>query len=360
MYAWGGPKMEAAGATLVERTGESAVMGLPGPGKIAEHMAINRRVARWLGLGLAGVHIPVDSPGANFPICKITRRAGLRIVHLVAPQVWAWGSWRTAKLRRLTDLVLCLLPFEEEWFLARNVPAKFIGHPLFDEPIDAAAAAARAAHLGKGTPKLALMPGSRPAEMTRCFPVLLNAYDRLRKDFPETTGVVAATSERTATRLREIANNRGGWPQELRLIAADTDAAVAWCDFALVVSGTVTLQIARQFKPMVAFYNPGRLKYVLAKLLVSTEMFTLPNLIAGRRVIPEFIPHFGDGEVLAVEVIKLLRRTGYADEQRENLAQVSARFRGRHAASSAADAIETVAGIVRAPAFGTDPTLVHA
>lgn len=351
IYAWGGPKMEKAGAVIVQRTGENAVIGMPGVKKILEHRKINRSIAKWLRTGpLAGrrgcVHVPVDSPAANFPICAMTKRAGMKVVHLVAPQVWAWASWRVHKLRRLTDLVLCLLPFEEEWFQSRAVPARFVGHPLFDEPVDLEALAPRAARIPGGAPKLALMPGSRPAEMSGCFPVLLDAFARIRAVYPDAAGVVAATKPETAQYLREIASELGGWPAGLHMVASDTDAAIAWCDFALVVSGTVTLQITRQVKPMVALYRPTKLLYYSVGFwLVRPPHFTLPNLVAGRRIVPEFIPHFGDGEPLALEIIKLLRRDGYADDQRENLAAVVRRFRGKNAAVESADALERVLGL---------------
>ncbi|MBX3386802.1 MAG: hypothetical protein KF768_09540 [Phycisphaeraceae bacterium] len=376
IYAWGGPKMERAGATIVERTGESAVMGLPGVGKIIEHMGINRRARRWIRQGRASLHVPVDSPAANFPICRYSKRRGLRVMHLVAPQIWAWGRWRIRKLRRCTDRVLCLLPFEEGWFLARGVSARFVGHPLFDEPLDEDGLARRAEEIEREVEaisrsyrkgigprlRLGLMPGSRPSEIRACFPVLLDAYRRLQADFPDTTGVVAATTPEVASRLREIAQTTdhgggGGWPRGLHVVIADTDAAIRWCDFALVVSGTVTLQIARQFKPMVAMYRPGWLVYqLLARWLVTTEHFTLPNLIAGRRIIPELIPHFGDGEALAVEVIKLLRRDGYADDQRVNLRAIASMFDGTNAARAAADEIERLLGL-RATNSGTAPSV---
>lgn len=363
MYAWGGAKMEAAGAVIVERTGQNAVMGVPGLGKIIEHYQINRRIGRWLREGPLSkmdrsrgvlLHVPVDSPAANFPICKLTRARGYKVVHLVAPQVWAWASWRIRRLKRLSNLVLCLLPFEEEWFMVRGVQAKFVGHPLFDEPLDMVEVNRRAARLhdhgGEGSPKIALMPGSRPAEMMRCFPALLDAFARVRKDFPDACGVVAATSPQSAQTLRAIASEHGGWPSGLQVVAGDTDAAVAWCDFALVVSGTVTLQIARQLKPMVAIYRPSKvIYYLIMKWLVSTRYFTLPNLIAGQRVITEFIPHWGDGEDLAVEVLKFVRREGYAQTQREGLQAVIGKFSGKNAAVESADAIERMLGITPAP-----------
>lgn len=370
IYAWGGPKMAAAGATIVQRTGDDAVVGVPGFKKIIEHRAINRGISRWLRQGLVSLHVPVDSPAANFPICKIARRRRLRIVHLVAPQIWAWGSWRIKKLRRLTDMVLCLLPFEELWFLERGVPAKFIGHPLFVEPLNYPALDRRAAELGTGTPKIALMPGSRPKEIEGCFAVLLDAFMRLRKDFPQSRAVVAATRPEVAERLHQIASESvakpgepalppGTWPEGVSVAIGETDAVVRWCDYALVVSGTVTLQIAKQYRPMVAMYRPNRLMYhALARWLVLTEVFTLPNLIAGRRIIPELIPHFGDGEALAVEVIKLMRRTGYADDQRDALRKVVEKFQGINAAEIAVDEIEKILGLESGGDTRTLPVLL--
>jgi lipid-A-disaccharide synthase len=357
IYAWGGPKMRAAGAELIEETGANAVMGMPGAGKILEHVKIHKRIGRWMLEGKALLHVPVDSPGANFPVAKLAKKRGLKVVHLVAPQVWAWASWRIRKLKKRTDQVLCLLPFEEEWFMARGVPAKFVGHPLFDEPLDLEAIQKRADEYGAKVnapvgaiggvgPRVALMPGSRPQEMVRCFPILLDAYNRLRRDFPGALGMVAATKPESVKKLQELAAAHGGWPSGLGIVSGDTDAVVRWCDYAMVVSGTVTLQIARQGKPMVAFYCPSWLMYQLvARWLVSTELFTLPNLIAGRKIMPELIPHFGDGDALAVEIIKFMRRPGYADDQRENLAAVCRRFAGRNCAAGAADAIEKAMGL---------------
>lgn len=345
MYAWGGPKMERAGATIVARTGQNAVMGIPGGGKIVEHLKINRAVKRWLRDHPVALHVPVDSPAANFPICRIAKASGARVVHLVAPQVWAWAEWRVNKLRRLTDLVLCLLPFEEPWFGMRGVKARFVGHPLFDEPLDYAEIDARIERAGwsnAGKPRLALMPGSRPAEWARSFPILLDMFNRLRADFPETVAVVAATRPDVADRFREIARERGGWPPGMHIAVGDTDAVVRWCEFAVVVSGTVTLQVAKQLKPMVTFYRPGKFMYhVAGRWLVSTNLFTLPNLTAGSKVVPELIPYFDEnGEALAIEVIKLMRRPGYADDQRAALAKVVKMFEGRNAAIAAADEIE--------------------
>ncbi len=355
IYAWGGPKMEAAGATIVERTGEHAVMGIPGVGKIIEHIQINRRIEEWLDRYRVAVHIPVDSPDANFPICAMAKERGIRVVHLVAPQLWAWREGRIKKLRRLSDLVLCLLPFEEHWFLSRGVPAKFVGHPLFDVPLDVEALDQAASAIGAGQPKIALMPGSRPSEVKRSFFPLFDAFKRLKKDFPTLRGCFAVTRPAVEAYLRQRVRemdgsaDSSGWPDGLSVMVGQTDAVIRWCDFALVASGTVTLQVARQHKPMVTFYRFGKTwrlpLSVIGRLMFTTRLFTLPNLIAGKRIIPELVPHYGDGEPLAIGVYRLLRQPGYADDQRAALEAVCKKFEGHSAAKLSADAIEQIAGL---------------
>jgi lipid-A-disaccharide synthase len=360
IHAWGGPRMARAGATIVERTGDDAVMGMPGYKKIQEHREINDRIARWVRVNPVRVHVPVDSPGANFPICAITRAAGARVVHLVAPQIWAWGRWRIHKLRRRTDLVLCLLPFEEGFFQRRHVNARFIGHPLFDEPINEGALDARAQALaaatGGGSPRIALMPGSRPAELAHNFPLLLDAFRALRDSHPGLSGVVAATKPAVAERLRAMAESAsgGGWPERLGMAVTDTDAVVRWCDLALVVSGTVTLQIARQLKPMVVVYRGSRIFYYgFAKWILATKYFALPNVLAHREIVPEFAPHFGGADKIVRAARRLLDSPEQAADVRAELARVVGLFQGRNASAAAADAIEEVAGLL--PARAPEP-----
>lgn len=348
IWAWGGPKMQAAGAQLVARTGGDAVMGMPGLAKIREHRQINRDIARWLGEHPEVVlHVPVDSPAANFPICAIAKQLNRQVVHLVAPQLWAWGPWRIRKLRRCTDLVLCLLPFEQDWFAAHDVPARFIGHPLFDEALDLAALDGRAGEMARatnGAPNIAILPGSRPAEIRRNFPVMLNAFNALRVRHQGARAVVAAVTETAREDLYARANLHGGWPQAMDVVVGETDAVIRWCDFALVVSGTVTLQIAKQAKPMVIMYKTNELMFKLvASRVLTTEHFALPNLIAGREAIPELIPYFKDRGQLVEAAERLIAEPDVRAAQATALREIVARFDGMEAAREAADAIEEIA-----------------
>lgn len=345
IFAWGGPKMEKAGATLVERTGDDAVMGVPGLAKVREHRAINRRIAAWIDRQRGSddevrLHVPVDSPAANGPICAIAKARGLRVVHLVAPQIWAWGRWRIRTLRARTDLVLCVLPFEQRFFERRGVPARFIGHFIFDRPLDIAELDRRAAALPRGEPKLALMPGSRPAELQRNFPVMLRTVASVRDHFPGLRGVVACTNPQVEKTLRAIAEQHGGWPDHLTTVIGDTDTAVRWCDAALVKSGTVTLQVARQLKPMVIFYKKGTmLFFACVRLIVATRLFTLPNVLAARKIVPEFVPHFGGPRPIIDAMLRVLNDDEERARQRRELAALIRKFDGLDARQLAADAI---------------------
>lgn len=356
MFAWGGRHMARAGATIVEHTGDDAVMGMPGIQKIIEHQRINQRIDAWMGEHKPALHVPVDSPAANTPICEIAKRHGIRVVHLVAPQIWAWGRWRIHKLRRVTDLVLCMLPFEPEFFARRRVPAKYIGHFLFDKPLDVEALDRRAATFGEGPVRVAMMPGSRPDELKRNFPTLLGAYALLRKAHPELVGVVAATSDAVADQLRRMAQEHGGWPEGLGVVVRDTDAVIRWCTLALVKSGTVTLQVAKQRRPMVVFYKKSNpLFFLFARAILATRVFSLPNVLARRRIVPEFIPHFGGPRPIVRAAEKLIASPEAVKLQQAEIDKVLASFANINASHAAADAIEEVLGLraaLAAPAPG--------
>ena len=400
IVAWGGPKMRAAGAEIIEETGHEAAMGLPGAKKIAEHLAMNKRIGAWVKANAPALHVPVDSPAANFPICEMTKASGAKVVHLAAPQVWAWAQHRVKKLRRLTDLVLCLLPFEEAWFQARGVPARFIGHPMFDGgegaeadrhggtearrheggeqshasadqsrdregAVSSASGAASAedrsltvaalkdtefARFGlptreSATPRLAFLPGSRPGEWRSNFPAMLDVWRHVASRWPGAAGAVAASSDAAERALRDLAAAHGGWPERLVVAQQAVDACATWCDAALTVSGTVTLQLTKHGAPMVVMYRIPSWKYwAVGRWVVRSEFATLPNLIAGRLVVPEFVPYAGGPGRIIADVERLLADAGAREKQREGLRAVGTKFGGKRSAEEAAEAILQLLG----------------
>jgi len=335
--ALGGEKMAAAGAEIVERTGENPVMGLPGLETIIEHMELNDRIVGWLEQNRIDLHVPVDSPAANFPVCRMTKAAGARVVHVVAPQMWAWGHWRVKKLRRLTDLVLCLLPFEPEWFRARGVPAAFIGHPIFDE-------APRNYEKAPGEPALAVLPGSRSKEFQRVFPLQLEMLRAVSASRPGLRAQLAAVSERALAEMREVAARCGGWPEHLEPVVGDVDRVIGGADAVLACSGTVTLRVARLRTPMVVVYRVEPVGYAtIGKRIVRKGFRALPNIAAHGAglgpVVPEFIPLEGPARPAIAALEELLSDEDARAAQAAGLDRVARLFEGRRSAEEAAGRI---------------------
>jgi lipid-A-disaccharide synthase len=336
VYAWGGPKMERAGAVIIERSAEDGAMGL---GALKRAGYVRRQIAaikRWSKAHRVLVHVPVDSPAANFPICKALRKGGARTVHLVAPQLWAWGPWRIGKLRRRTDLVLCLLPFEEAWFRERRVPARFIGHPAVNRELDAAALRNEAAMFPKGTPRVVILPGSRSGEVRKNIRFLMRVYHEAQTRHADVCGLIVAANARLAQMIRDTFDVL---PTGVHVVSANADAAIHWCDCALAVSGTISLDLARQRKPMVGVYRVGGFARALALVLLRTKHRLLPNILAGRRIVPEFVPYAGGPMKVAMAMSPMLSDTKVLATQAAELDRVVRLFDGKNPAKEGADLV---------------------
>lgn len=333
VYAWGGPKMEEAGATLLGRTADSPAMGLSALSKVGSVRKEIRRVKRWSREYRVLAHVAVDSPAANFPICRVMKKRGARIAHLAAPQLWAWGGWRIGKLRRLTDVVLCLLPFEEQWFKDRGVPAKFIGHPRVNNALDAAAVAQDVGGLPAGSPRIAMFPGSRPHEVAANVRLLAATFTELKDRHQGMNGVIFAANPDLAAIVRKKIKV---FPTGLHLTVGKAEAGASWCDMALAVSGTVTLDLAARRKPMIGVYKVGLLSWLMSKLLLRTHYRLLPNIVAGREIVPEFVPHVGGAMPIVKAATHLLHDSKNLATQSEELNRICLRFANKRPAEEAA------------------------
>lgn len=344
IYALGGPKMEAAGATLIETTTERAHMLTGALGQVQAHRERLKRLAAWLEANHVRVHIPVDSPAANWSICKLVRKhmPGARIIHLVAPQMWAWAPWRVGKMRRLSDHALCLLPFEPEWFARHGVDATFIGHPLYDP--DHAAPARSGPPLPRSELRLAILPGSRKSEVDGNLPGMLEAFERAREEHPHIVGVIAARNEETRAWIEEhvkLTKLYGDARHCLQVCVGRADEVIDWATLVLVTSGTASLQVAARSRPMVIVYRTSRLLwYSISWWLLKTRTFGLPNVIAERqgmgRIVPEVIPYFGDSFAISDELDPLLRAPDRREKQLASLEKVSQLFEGKRYGQEAA------------------------
>ncbi len=362
VYAFGGPKMAAAGAELVEQTTEKPVMGADALAEIKAHKARLKRFKAWLKEHPIDGLVPVDSPGANWSICAAFREVQpkSRIVHLVGPQIWAWGTWRIRKLRRLTDHVLCLLPFEPAWFGERGVAGTFVGHPLYEtEPeIDLSGLPTDGGVPGSSSPKttspkrIVILPGSRASEIHRNVPLMMKVVNQIneRLDQPIDWLVALRTPEdqpRYEAAGGHVARARDDSGTSFTMVHGRTDDAIDWSEAVLAVSGTVTLQVAARHRAQVAMFEGPNLQwYLFGQFIIRTRTFTLPNLIhewmsraqqaAGQaaegetpiplRAIPEIIPCLGRFEPVAEALEELLSDPSAAVAQQEAAARIRAEF----------------------------------
>jgi len=340
----GGARMAAAGVELIAETVGRASM-ITGPFRqLAYYWRLIRRVARAMGDHRPWVHVPVDAPAMNWHLARAARRRDVPVAYYIAPQVWAWAPWRVGKLRRLTDAVACILPFEEDYLRRRGVNAHFVGHPLFDglpppDPPDLAAAAA------SGRWRIALLPGSREGEIADHAPAMVEVMEALSSRLPSATFTFAAVDGRAAETLARV-TARADLPVEV----GRTASVLAGSHFAVTVSGTATLAAAAFGVPMVVVYRVSRVGYALVgRWLVRSRHIALVNILAGREVVPELMPWHGSaGEVIgACEA--LLGDVGALARARAALLDVAEPLRTTASSRAADRAAEVVAGAMRAP-----------
>lgn len=248
----------------------------------------------------------VDYPSFNLRLAAHARSRGIKVYYYIAPKVWAWKSWRVRKMKQVIDRVFSILPFEPEWFAERGLDVTYVGNPSVGEIEERIAALppradfCRRHGLDPQRPILAIVPGSRRGEIRCNLPVMRDVARR----HPSMQAVVAAAPALDPGLYRAI------WPDAL-LVEGDTTAVMRHAEAALVTSGTATLECALCRTPQVACYraNGSRLSYNIMKRLIKCPFVTLPNLIAGRQVIPEMLVHLCTPEAVDKELTQLLGDT---------------------------------------------------
>ena len=287
-----GPAMVAAGCEQWEPAESLAVMGLVEPLRhIPRLLRLRKELARRWIASPPDVFIGIDAPDFNLGLeCKL-RRAGIRTAHYVSPSIWAWRAGRVRKIRKAADTVLCILPFEPPLYEQHDVHAVFVGHPKAHEaPEHVDQELARQA-LGIGDDAVvAVMPGSRRGEVQRLGSILVNAASRIAVARPDAQFVTPVASPRLRP-LFEQQLVEAGMTDRFTLVDGQAQVVMAAADVVLQASGTAVLEAALLRKPAVAAYRLAPLSYLIIKYLLRVNMahYTLPNLLAGETLVPEFM-----------------------------------------------------------------------
>ncbi len=288
-----GDKMTEAGCKKLWDIEQVNVMGLSEVlKKLPSVLQLRRTIIKHYSANRPDVFIGVDSPDFNFKIERVLRKSGVKTIHYVSPSVWAWRAKRIKKIKKSTDLMLCLFPFEVDFYNLHKQPAIFVGHPLAEK------LKPRKEHTVNK--RILLMPGSRESEVKTLLPELLVAVQLMLKKDPEIKFSLSLAND-----------NLKYWVEiqiqgfSIDLSVGDAHEKIRNSDLVIVASGTATLEVALLAVPMVVIYKLSSLSYQIVKRLLNTKNISLPNKILGKKVVPELIQSDVSGKNICDQAMKL-------------------------------------------------------
>lgn len=310
----GGPRMVRQGFKSHFPQDRLAVMGLIEPLKrLPELLGIRRQLRERYINEPPSAFIGIDSPDFNLDLELGLRRHGIKTVHYVSPSVWAWRQGRLKKIAAAVDLMLALFPFEKQFYQGHNVPVSFVGHPLADDfPLEPDSHAARD-HLQLsewiGSRRVvALMPGSRESEVERLGGLFLEVARCCLIRQPDLCFLIPSANERRHSQLQQLLET-GPRDFPVRLVPGQSQQVMSASDAVLMASGTASLEAMLLKKPMVIAYKVAPMSYWLLRRLVRVPFIGLPNLLAGRELVPEFIQNDATAEAISASLLSYFEET---------------------------------------------------
>jgi lipid-A-disaccharide synthase len=294
---WPDVELHGVGGERMKEAGVKVFSGIAGAFGLTEALAAYREVKRtyaetihMLKTASPQLVVLIDYPDFNFRVGKQARNMGIRVLYYVSPQVWAWRRGRVRTMASFVDRMAVILPFEEELYREAGVPCEFVGHPILDEmermPADREEAK-RTLGLERDRPCLAVLPGSRRAELARHLPVLLDVVRQFKREFADYTYVLPLAQNVEKDEYREHLDSLAR--EGVRIIKGDAVLAYTASELAVVASGTAALQGVFRGVPLVVIYKASPLTFWVARLLVSVRYVNIANLILNRPMVPELL-----------------------------------------------------------------------
>jgi lipid-A-disaccharide synthase len=314
MLGLGGERMRSAGVELLFHVEQLSFMGFF---EVISHLPFMRKVLRTSAQTLRRERpelvILVDYPGFNLRLATEARKLGLKVMYYIGPQIWAWGKSRLERIRRDVDKMVVILPFEEELYRDAGVDCEFVGHPLLEEISFNSDREEFYGHLGIPREKLilGLLPGSRPQEVKRILPIMLKAAQKVTEKVSQIVPVVGLAPSLRAEIVRPYLRAYG---KEVRLLQDGIYDLMSHSHLMMVASGTATLETAIAGTPFVIVYKTSLLTYLLARRMILIPYIGLVNVVAGKKIVPEFVQGRAKAEKISAELLSLLR-----DRQRYEL-----------------------------------------
>jgi len=319
-FGIGGPSMEEAGARILFRASEVAVVGIT---EVLPKMRIIRRALHGLKDALEDnppdLVMLIDYPGFNLNLAKKAHDLGIPVLYYIPPQVWAWRERRVKKIAERVDRAAVILPFEKEFYSGCGIQVEYVGHPLLDGMENGRSSEQVREDLGIGGvqfPVVGLLPGSRNEEIARHLPPIVSAAEIISRTYPKLSCILPLASTVDKEFVKPYLENA---QVDVVVHSGNTREVLRACDLALIASGTATLEAAITGTPMVILYRVSVLTYLLGKLLAKVSHIGLVNLVAGREIVPELIQGDAIDTRLAEEGLCLLEDEARREEMKEDL-----------------------------------------
>ncbi|MBK8620679.1 MAG: lipid-A-disaccharide synthase [Saprospiraceae bacterium] len=292
---WGGDAMQHAGGTMVKHIQDLAFMGFY---EVIIHLRTILNLMTICKKDILSyrpdVVILIDYPGFNLRIAEWAKKNGFKVVYYIVPQVWAWHKSRVHKLRKYTDLLLAILPFEEKFYADHGCKVTFVGHPLLDEIKNYESHKNTNSHNLPEKIKIALLPGSRKQEIKLMLPIFLNTVKKLG-----IKAVIAGSSNIPESMYHYIIEESGVEKNNIMLVFNDMYSILKRSEFAFVTSGTATLETALWDVPQIVAYKGNPLSYYIAKKIITLPFISLVNIILNRKLVDELIQENLTSETLS-------------------------------------------------------------
>ncbi|MEN8126762.1 MAG: lipid-A-disaccharide synthase [Planctomycetota bacterium] len=335
---FGGQRLAEAGCELLDDTVSKAAMHYKVLGQLGYYRKLIRQANEYFEQNTVDLVVVCDSPAFNFHIAKAAKKHGIPVLFYVAPQLWAWAPWRIRKLRRCCDKLACILPFEKEWFGKRGVDAEFVSNPLFDEmDIDLTGNAKPYTDYDPQSPKIALLPGSRDAEIKTLWPAMLEIAAALKEKHPQAEFTACAPDDDKKAMLQSMATD-ASLP-----LSFETNALIDVCrrsDYAIVASGSATLQVAAAGCPMTVMYQSHKLMWhLVGRWLIQLRHLSLVNILAGKELVPEFMPYFSSINPIIDRTHDLLNNPSEMNRTSQSLTELTRPLTQRRASNAVAEIV---------------------
>jgi lipid-A-disaccharide synthase len=338
-FGMGGSRLAAQGVELLYGAHEVSVMGitevLP---KIPRILQVMRGIAQAAAERRPVCAILVDIPDFNLRLAVKLKKLGIPIAYYVSPMIWAWRRGRVKTIAKLVDRMLCILPFEEDFYREAGVSARYVGSPVVEQMPAPASALSFRQQLGLPVdgPMLAVLPGSRMSEIRRILPAMVGAARKLVAERPGLQVVVPVAPTIPPEEITSRFEGSGVHPV---LVEGHAPEVVGASDAAIVASGTATLEAGLMQRPLVVVYRVSLITYLVGRLLLKVAHVSLVNLLAGRRLVPELLQGDMTPERIATEVRRVWMPGPARDEVIQGLVEVRSKLGEVGAASRAAESV---------------------